>query len=169
MNKRSASVGILLFALLFTLSSGYAQEKQYEDVLPSKAYEMLKSGDARMIDVRSPEEWDLIGHPGENKAGEGRELAGKVFFIPWNSYAGQHNEEFVSKVKELFPNPETPLLLLCRVGNRSVSAAKALHAVGYKNLYNIKTGFEGEPDPKGYRNLNGWKVEGLPYKHGRPS
>jgi rhodanese-related sulfurtransferase len=52
---------------------------------------------------------------------------------------------------------------MCRSGQRSVEALKDLENAGYKNLYNMKYGFEGSTDINGYRTLNGWKVEGLPY------
>lgn len=168
MNKLFSTVGVLLLAVLFSFQPVSAQEKPYKDVTPAEAYKMAAGEEATLIDVRAPEEWDLVGHPGENKKGEGRELAGRVLFIPWNFYSGQRNDNFIATVKESFPDPATPLMLMCRSGNRSASAAKALHEAGYTNLYNVATGFEGNPDPRGYRNQNGWKVDGLPYKYGKP-
>jgi len=62
---------------------------------------------------------------------------------------------------------ETPLLLICRSGVRSLYAAEALTAAGYKECYNIAGGFEGDKNPQGHRGgVNGWKVAGLPWKQG---
>jgi rhodanese-related sulfurtransferase len=168
MKKLLSAGSVLLIGLFYILSGAYAQEAPYRDVTPTKAYEMVTSQAGYLIDVRSPEEWDLVGHPGENKKGQGREMDDRVFFIPWNSYSGQSNPDFLAKVKQAFPDPNTPLLFICRSGGRSVSAAKAVHAAGYKNIYNVTSGFEGDLGPEGYRNKNGWKVDGLPYRYGKP-
>ncbi len=45
---------------------------------------------------------------------------------------------------------------------RSVKAAIALEEAGYK-ASNILTGFEGGTDARGYRLVNGWAINGLPY------
>ena len=34
---------------------------------------------------------------------------------------------------------------------------------GFANVLNMATGFEGGKDALGYRTVNGWKVDGLPY------
>ena len=57
-----------------------------------------------------------------------------------------------------------PLLMICRSGARSRSAAIALTAAGYGPCFNIKDGFEGALDPERHRgSAAGWKAEGLPW------
>ena len=43
----------------------------------------------------------------------------------------------------------------------------ALEAAGYTSVMNMLTGFEGGKDSDGYRTVNGWKVDGLPYNYSR--
>jgi rhodanese-related sulfurtransferase len=55
--------------------------------------------------------------------------------------------------------------MLCRSGVRSIAAAEAMTAAGYKNCYNILGGFEGPPDQQRHRGTTGgWKAAGLPWE-----
>jgi len=59
---------------------------------------------------------------------------------------------------------DTPILFICRSGQRSQSAAKALSAVGFRRCLNIADGFEGPPDEEQHRGRrHGWKAVGLPW------
>jgi rhodanese-related sulfurtransferase len=56
------------------------------------------------------------------------------------------------------------LVLLCRSGVRSISAAKRATELGVE-AYNILEGFEGNPDEQGHRGqIGGWRKRGLPWK-----
>jgi molybdopterin/thiamine biosynthesis adenylyltransferase/rhodanese-related sulfurtransferase len=44
------------------------------------------------------------------------------------------------KVQDVYPDPETPLVLYCLSGLRSLLAAKALHDLGYKNVASMAGG-----------------------------
>ena len=44
------------------------------------------------------------------------------------------------KVQDAFPDPETPLVLYCMSGLRSLLAAKALHDLGYRNVASMAGG-----------------------------
>jgi rhodanese-related sulfurtransferase len=63
------------------------------------------------------------------------------------------------------------LLLMCRSGNRSASAVNLLAKAGYKNVYNIYDGFEGDKVQdeasyfNGQRMVNGWKNSGNPWTY----
>ena len=60
---------------------------------------------------------------------------------------------------------DRPVVLICRSGNRSVDAGKALEAAGFTRVYNVLYGFEGELDDTHHRGtLNGWRCEGLPWE-----
>jgi rhodanese-related sulfurtransferase len=56
-------------------------------------------------------------------------------------------------------------VLICRSGERAARAADLLTDSGYKRVYSIVYGFEGELSEKGRRNVNGWKVNGLPWSY----
>lgn len=64
--------------------------------------------------------------------------------------------------------PDTPVLLMCRSGGRSASAARRLEGTGLTRVYNVVDGFEGPalPDPANpARKLAGWKNSGLPWSY----
>jgi rhodanese-related sulfurtransferase len=46
----------------------------YVDVAPSDAADMVANGGAFILDVRTPQEWNWVGHRGQNKLGEGAYL-----------------------------------------------------------------------------------------------
>jgi len=142
----------------------------FTDISAEEAYDMLREGTAIMIDVRTPEEWAWVGHPGKNKAGEGEEIEPYVVNIAWeiekpgNAYKLIKNNLFLPHVAKLNLPYDTPIITICRSGGRSVAAATALEEAGYTNIYNTLKGFEGGSDPNGYRtNPEGWKNTGLPY------
>jgi len=139
----------------------------FENVSPAQAY-ATASTDANVyiLDVRTAAEWQWVGHPGADKAGEGAGLAGKVVNISYEIDQKGNlvvNPSFLSDVAEFFGNaPQVVLITMCRSGSRSAKAAALLEAAGYQ-AQNMVTGFEGDKDSFGYRTVNGWKVDGLPY------
>ena len=132
----------------------------------------LEYEDAFILDVRTPQEWNWVGHPGKNNKNEGEDLDGNVLnvaiFVYHEGYSKGDililNTQFVKDVKRLL-NKDATIITMCRSGGRSKMAALALEAAGFTNVYNMLTGFEGDKDEYGYRTLNGWKVDGLPYNY----
>ena len=58
-----------------------------------------------------------------------------------------------------------PVVLICRSGNRSDEAGKLLIEHGFKHVYNIVHGFEGELDDDHHRStVTGWRFDGLPWE-----
>ncbi|WP_368854608.1 rhodanese-like domain-containing protein [Enterobacter hormaechei] len=56
-------------------------------------------------------------------------------------------------------------MLICRSGNRSAAAAHALEEAGFRDVYVVRHGFEGDLDSTRHRNtLNGWRHAGLPWE-----
>ena len=56
------------------------------------------------------------------------------------------------------------VLLLCRSGKRSVLAAEAAAAAGFRHVFNVLEGFEGEIDARQQRGgSDGWRFQGLPW------
>lgn len=162
----------LAFAVL-ALVAATSQAEAFTNVTPQEAYNMLASGQAIMIDVRTPEEYAWVGHPGKNKLGEGIEIASAVINIAWEiekpgkGYELIVNNLFTVDVAALNLASNQPIITICRSGVRSVAAAQALEAEGYTSLYNLVGGFEGGADSKGYRTKPaGWKNLGFPYAFG---
>ena len=144
----------------------------YGDVYPSDAADMVTNGGAFILDVRTPQEWNWVGHPGENNLGEGAELEGYVLNVAYMVYHEGYrksdvlivNTQFVKDVKRLL-NKDVAIITMCRSGKRSVMAAEALEDAGFTDVYSMLTGFEGKKDDRKYRTINGWKVDGLPYNY----
>ena len=55
------------------------------------------------------------------------------------------------RIEEKVPDHKAPVILQCASGTRSLLAARALHEMGYENLFNLNGGF------------NAWKDRGLPW------
>ncbi len=65
---------------------------------------------------------------------------------------------------------DSPIILMCRSGGeRGAPSAKALEGKGYKQVYVVTDGFEGDTvkdgEKKNWRLVNGWKNSGLPWSY----
>jgi len=78
--------------------------------------------------------------------------------------------DFVTRVQSI-AKPDDILMVTCRSGGRSAMAVNLLAKAGFKNVYNITDGVEGDAvkDPNsvfnGQRMVNGWKNSGLPWTY----
>ena len=185
--KRSLAITryVVLFSL-FTVTSGRAQDSESQTVkeIPERkqtslglylssieAYEKWAAEPERVfvLDVRTPEEYIFVGH------------ADMAWNIPlafqtydWDStkqhFAIERNPDFVSLVREQFALEDT-LLVMCRSGGRSAAAVNLMAEAGYKYVFNVIEGMEGDhvEDPEsvfqGKRLKNGWKNSGLPWTY----
>lgn len=126
-----------------------------ENLNPKQCWQLMQENPAAvMVDVRTAIEHSFVGHP-----------PGAVH-IPWKEFPGmQLNASFAEQVKQAVPDKSAPVLLLCRSGQRSLDAARALEGEGYLHLVNIVEGFEGPLDEHKHRgNLGGWRFHGLPWE-----
>ena len=132
------------------------------DVNPEKAWDLLKSEDAYLIDCRTSAEWNFVGVPDLTS------LNKDVFFIEWQTFPMmEKNNSFLKEVVSLNVSKDSKLIFICRSGARSRSAAEFLTNHGYKSCYNFVEGFEGPHDSEGQRgNVSGWKHSKLPWKQG---
>jgi len=123
----------------------------------------------KILDVRTLEEYLYIGHPA---------MAWNVHVAlqsyEWDAERMEYpfivNPEFLNIIKTLF-DPSDIIMATCRSGGRSAVAVNMLAQAGYKNVYNITDGFEGDlvDNPEslfnGQRMVNGWKNSGLPWTY----
>jgi len=138
-----------------------------------EAYEMWKADPEKVhiIDCRTPEEYVFVGHapmayniPSQFMRYRLKEEKGKQEPVM------EENPDFVTLVMEKF-KPEDTVLIMCRSGGRSAKSVNRLADAGFKTVYNITDGFEGDmvKDPesyfKGKRMLNGWKNSGNPWTY----
>lgn len=137
------------------------RESYAGDLRPTQAWNLLRDcPDAVLVDVRTEAEWDFVGLPDLD------ELAKDPLLVSWQEFPGMRpNAKFVEELCGYGLDFEQPLLFLCRSGVRSRSAAQAMTDAGYRACYNIAEGFEGDKDDASRRgSVNGWKVQGLPWK-----
>ena len=88
------------------------------DLPPQRVKEILDAGDAELVDVREPYEWDAGRIPGAKHI-ELERLAGRADELP----------------------KDKPVIFQCRVGRRSALATDAFRAVGF-DAYNMRGGIE---------------------------
>jgi rhodanese-related sulfurtransferase len=138
-----------------------AAEGYAGDLSPSEAYRLLEQDPAAvLIDVRTKPEWQYVGVPALQSLGR------DTLFLSWQEYPEmRQHSDFAGAVAAQGVGRDQPVLLLCRSGVRSRSAAIALTAAGYRQAYNVSEGFEGTLDSEGHRGTaNGWRKAGLPWK-----
>jgi rhodanese-related sulfurtransferase len=58
-----------------------------------------------------------------------------------------------------------PIVLLCRSGDRSAKAADLLAGLGFRQVYSVVDGLEGDLAADGQRSVNGWKNARLPWSY----
>jgi rhodanese-related sulfurtransferase len=131
------------------------------------AWARLK-GNARsvLIDVRTIAEWAYVGLPDLTSIGK------RPVLVEWQGFPDDRlNTAFVERVTEAL-NPigadrDSELLFICRSGQRSLKAARAMTEAGFVRCLNVTDGFEGPLDPSRHRGtLGGWKAKGLPWAQG---
>lgn len=140
-------------------------------VTAREAYDMWKASQERVkiLDVRTNEEYLFIGHA---------EMAWNVpALLQIYQYDQEKkilpmkvNPEFMERVRGLF-KPNDTILVTCRSGGRSAMAVNFLAKEGFRNVFNIIDGMEGDvvDDSSsiflGQRLKNGWKNSGCPWTY----
>lgn len=91
-----------------------------------------------------------------------------------NVYAMDVNKDFEAQVAKALTDrglsKDDVVILMCRSGGeRGAPSAKALEGKGYKQVYVVTDGFEGETIKEGpkknWRLVNGWKNADLPWSY----
>ncbi len=123
---------------------------------PFAAHAFLQNHpDAVLIDCRTEIEHMYVGHP------VGAEHVAWQEAPDW-----EIDPDFASKVKRVLKgNIERPVVVICRSGQRSVDACRALEEAGFTQAINVLEGFEGSLDEDFHRGtLGGWRYHGLPWQ-----
>ena len=136
-------------------------KQQLNTITATEAWQMCQQ-DPRtlLIDVRSSMEFLFVGHP------QG------AIHIPWiDEPDWVINKNFVVEVRKLAlgglkeTDDDVAIILICRSGNRSDEAGKALVESGIKNIFHIDEGFEGALDESHHRSsVGGWRYHKLPWE-----
>lgn len=102
----------------------------YSNINNAKLAEFIDSG-MTVIDIRRKEEWQQTG------------IVKGVKTITFFDKTGQINPRFVPEFTAI-TNPEKPVVLICRTGNRTQAASRAIaQQLGYKTVYNVTHGITG--------------------------
>ena len=123
---------------------------------------------AQLIDVRTRAEWTFVGVPDLSEVGK------EPLLMEWQSAPGSQPVPTFAKTldAELSArglDKSTNLYFICRSGARSLSAARAMAALGYSHCRNVTDGFEGPLGPGADRHcgkIAGWKFAKLPWVQG---
>ncbi len=130
---------------------------------PQQAWELLEENPrAVLIDVRSSMEYLFVGHP-----------RGAIHVSWIDEPEWTINPHFATEVRKVMLGGVScdedmgcaPVVLICRSGKRSLEAGKELVHQGFKEVYNVLEGFEGELDEQHHRSASGgWRYHGLPWE-----
>ncbi len=127
-----------------------------KNLLPQQAHDWLQTHpDALFVDVRMEIESMYVGRPPG------------VVNVPWYDYPDLQPDaqKFVEAVAQHTTGKHQPLLLICRSGQRTLAAGKALENAGFTDVQHVLHGFEGALDAHFKRStLSGWRFDGLPWE-----
>lgn len=140
-------------------------------ITAKEAYEQwkLNPDHIKILDCRTPEEYAFVGHASMAYNVPGRFFAYK-FDNEKNAPVMIDNPDFLKEVNMKF-KPDDTIFVMCRSGGRSAESVNILAKAGFKNVFNIIDGFEGDTikDPGSYfdgkRMRNGWKNSGAPWTY----
>ena len=127
-----------------------------KNLQPQEAWQYVQSqSDVLFVDVRMEIESLYVGRPPG------------VVNVPWYEYPELQADPaaFVAAVAREAQDKTQPVLLICRSGQRTLDAGKALEDAGFANVAHVVHGFEGDLDAQFRRStLSGWRFEGLPWE-----
>jgi rhodanese-related sulfurtransferase len=145
--------------------SAQTGQKAVDDVDVEAAWKTLASTPrSQLVDVRTRAEWTYVGIPDLASFGK------RPVLVEWQTFPDQavdprFAERLAGELKALGVGPDDDLYFICRSGSRSLAAAKAMAAAGYRACHNVGGGFEGPLDDERHRgSVGGWKAAGLPWQ-----
>jgi len=125
--------------------------------------------------VRTPSEILFLGMPNQADANVPYMIEPEipVFDQAKNTLKLEPNTDFIPEVRRRLNakglTSDSPIVLICRSGDRSAASANLLGEAGFKNVYTVVEGFEGDlasDGPRaGQRSVNGWKNAGMPWSY----
>jgi len=174
MKRKNICMSLFLFAsaclFISSLYGSIAYSEEIKKIMSIEAYDQLNTvPNTFLIDVRTKAEYQYVGHPTNAYHFPYMLLSEKLIMNGEKyEYMTLKNKSFLSEIAKAFKKTDN-LLILSRDGVISALAAKELSNEGFKNVFDIKDGFEGSEFPtyedetlnKYYRQLaNRYKVYG---------
>lgn len=186
----SKLISIISIALCMFGSAAYATDfselnKKKQTTLglyltATEAFDMLKNNNKKtlFVDIRTRSEINFLGMPTQADANVPYMQMNEWY--AWdekkNSFKLDVNNNFAKDIearlnKKSLSKSDT-VILMCRSGSRSAKAANLLASLGYKKVYTVVDGYEGDKvevgEFKGMRMKNGWKQAKLPWTYKLP-
>ncbi len=118
-------------------------QAEVTNLKPHQAWSKVERGEAVLVDVRTPAEWQQTGVPREAKRVTLNDPRGAAGFV-------------AGVMKAVRGDNRVPVAVICRSGNRSARAAAILDKAGFKTVYNVTEGVVGKSAE------SGWAARGLP-------
>jgi rhodanese-related sulfurtransferase len=154
------------------------RSKSGQYLTPQQAYDMKIKGkdNVLFLDIRTRAEAMYVGMATDVDALVPY-LEHPEIMNDWDDkrtmYKLEPNQDFVPelerRLKDKKLGKDAAIILICRSGDRSSKAADRLEMAGYKQVYSVAEGFEGDTakgGPKdGQRAVNGWKNSNLPWSY----
>jgi rhodanese-related sulfurtransferase len=115
----------------------------FRTISHQEAVDLLATGDVTVVDVRSPGEYEQLGHiPG-------------AWLLP---------VDLAASAPAVLPKDEKPVLVYCEHGVRSVAASQLLSAAGIERVLNLAGGLAAWSGPREFgagvvRGPSGWLLE----------
>lgn len=178
---RTIAIGMFT-ALLFSTASFAELPKKKQTpqglyLTAAEAYKFINEHKKNtvFVDVRTRAEVNFLGMPTIADANIPYMLTDG--FMDWNDkkhdFKLAPNSGFLPAIEDLLAkrglNKESNIVVMCRSGSRSAKAASLLYKAGYKNVYSITDGYEGDKAKsgphKGQRVVDGWKNANLPWTY----
>jgi rhodanese-related sulfurtransferase len=130
-----------LAALGFLLAAGYAcsVESAGPELSAQEANRRVQAGEMILVDIRRPEEWRQTG------------------VAKGAARLDMRDPAFADKLLQLAGgDPNAPVGIICRTGNRTTQMQRALAGIGFTQVYNVREGMAGSQAG------SGWIRQGLP-------
>ena len=153
-------LGPLLFILfIMVLFMGFSMNfngvvEAFDQITAQEAYNMVSSGEATLLDVRTLEEHIFVGGPALNAGGEPI-----AYLISWKLFGGiddngqtiyKDNPDFDALIEQTFGNSkDSALIVMCGFGGRSTCAANRLEQLGFTRVYEIDNRLKELASPPG--------------------
>jgi len=141
----------------------------------TEAHEAATKEKLLFVDVRTRAEVNFLGIPTVADANIPYMEMDNMY--SWDEKKGvfklEPNSGFMTEIEERLKQKgldiNAKIIVMCRSGDRSAKAADLLAKSGYKNVYSVVDGYEGdvakEGDRKGQRAVNGWRNGNLPWTY----
>jgi len=153
-------LGLLLFALFITvLFMGFFMSfngvvEAFDQITAQEAYNMVSSGEATLLDVRTLEEYTFVGSPALYAGDEPI-----AYLISWKLFGGiddngqtiyKDNPDFDALIEQTFGSSKDRILIvMCGFGGRSSGAANRLEQIGFTSVYEIDNKLKEMASPPG--------------------